>query len=285
MRKSEQIFPFLLDFANRHERIRAVVMNGSRTSPSAPKDFFRDYDIVYYCTDPSPFFSDERWKAEFGDLVILQRNEYVDHELDGVIYLMLFTDGVRIDLSFNHISNLAYLTEDSQTQVLLDKDGTIPPLPPSSDEGYIPAKPTYRQFYEAVNEVFWCSNNVAKGIWREELPYVKYMQDTWIRDALLNLLGWYAAMLHEWKIAPGKCGKYLQRYLPADVWESVVKTYPGTDYNEIWAAMFEMCHLVRLTGTALAKELEFEYPIQDDERVLAYLKHVRALPKDAQSFD
>jgi aminoglycoside 6-adenylyltransferase len=285
MRTPDQVFNFLLDFANRYENIRAVVMNGSRTSSSAPKDLFRDFDIVYYCTDPCPFFVDERWMANFGELIILQRNEYDDHGINGVIYLMLFSDGVRIDLAFNGVANLAYLSEDTQTQVLLDKDGTIPPLPPSSDEGYFPAKPTGREFSEAVNEIFWCSNNLAKGIWRDELPYVKYMQDVIIRDMLLNLLEWYAAMLHGWKVTPGKAGKWLKRYLPADIWESVVKTYPGVDYNEIWEAQFEICRLARLTGTALAQELGFEYPMQDDVRVIEYLQRVRALPKNATSYD
>lgn len=285
MRTKEQVFDLLLGYARKHDIIRAVVMNGSRTNPNAPQDFFCDYDIVYYCTDPRPFFVDECWIAEFGEQIIFQRNDYVDHGLDGVIYLMLFTDGVRIDLSYNYLSNLAFIGEDTLTKVLLDKDGLAPPLPPASDSGYYPRRPTFKEFHEAVNEVFWCSNNLAKGIWRDELPYVKYMQDVIIRDALNKLLDWYGAMLHGWKITPGSYGKWLKNYLPAEVWESVVRTYPGADYADIWDSQFEICRLARLIGTALAQELSFEYPLEDDLRIVEYLKHVRALPKDAVSFD
>ncbi len=154
-------------------------MNGSRANPNAPHDLFCDFDIVYFCADPCPFFTEEGWIAEFGELTILQRNEWVDHGLDGVIYLMLFTDGVRIDLAYNHLSNLPYISEDSTTEVLLDKDGLAPALPPASDMGYYPQRPTLKEFNEAVNEVFWCSNNVAKGIWRDELTYAKYMQESY----------------------------------------------------------------------------------------------------------
>ncbi|MBE0698767.1 MAG: aminoglycoside 6-adenylyltransferase, partial [Anaerolineaceae bacterium] len=142
-----------------------------------------------------------------------------------------------------------------------------------------------KEFDEAVNEIFWCSNNLAKGIWRGELPYVKYMQDVVIRAAFAKLLEWYAAMLHGWQVTPGSYGKWLQKFLPQGIWEGVVKTYAGAGDTEIWDAQFEICRLTRVTGTALAAELGYEYPLQDDLRVVDYLCHVRALPKDAVSFD
>ena len=54
---------------------------------------------------------------------------------------MLFSDGVRIDLSFNGLANLAHLSDDTLALVLLDKDGQIAPLPPPSDNGYLTARP------------------------------------------------------------------------------------------------------------------------------------------------
>ena len=211
MRTEKQVFDQILAFAHEHDAIRAVSMNGSRVNPNAPKDFFCDYDVVYFVPDPRQFLADQAWISSFGELIILQQNDFIDHGADGCIFLMLFSDGVRIDLSFNHLSNLAYLHEDSLTVVLLDKDGRIPPLPPPSDRDYLTLQPTQREFSEAVNEVFWCSNNVAKGIWRDELPYVKYMYDTIIRDAMLKILAWYASMRHDWNISSGKYGKWLNR--------------------------------------------------------------------------
>jgi aminoglycoside 6-adenylyltransferase len=285
MRHEKQVFEQLLAFAQEHENIRAVAMNGSRVNPNAPQDFFCDYDIVYYCDDPFPFLIDRSWIPYFGDLVILQQNDWESHGLNAFIFLLLFSDGVRIDLSFDQLPNLAYLSEDTLTRVLLDKDGRIAALPPAADTGYYPAKPTRKEFDEAVNEIFWCSNNLAKGIWRGELSYVKYMQDVVIREAFLKLLEWYAAMLHGWQVSPGKFGKWLEKFLPGEIWEGVRKTYAGACDAEIWDAQFEICRLTREMGTGLAFELGYEYPLQDDMRVVEYLRHVRALAKDALSFD
>jgi aminoglycoside 6-adenylyltransferase len=284
MRTEKQMLKQLLRFAEDQDAIRAVLMNGSRVNPNAPQDFFCDYDVVYYCTDPSPFLSDRSWIPVFGDLVMLQQNDGDSYGLPAFIFLLLFRDGVRIDLSFDYLPNLAHLAEDSLTRVLLDKDGRIDPLLPSSDRGYYPAKPTRKAFDECINEIFWCSNNLAKGIWRGEMPYVKYMQDVVIREAFLKLLEWYAASQHGWQVSPGKFGKWLEKFLPPEIWQGVVKTYAGAEDDAIWEAQFELCRLTRVVGTALAAELGYDYPMLDDQHMLAYLQHVRSLPRAATSF-
>jgi aminoglycoside 6-adenylyltransferase len=285
MRTAQQVIDQLLAFALNNDLIRAVVINGSRVNPNAPQDLFCDYDVVYYATDPHHFLEDQGWIPYFGDLIILQQNDFVDHDAEGYIFLMLFSDGVRIDLSFAALSNLAYLQGDSLTTVLLDKDRRISQLPPASDSGYYTSRPSQKEFADAIYEVFWCSTNVAKGLWRDELPYVKFMYDAIIREELLKTLAWYAAWQHDWAINTGKFGKWLKQYLPPEIWEAYVKTYANTDYQEIWEALLEACRLMRRIGKDLAHDLGYVYPLEDDQRTVEYLRTVRALPKEAVSFD
>jgi aminoglycoside 6-adenylyltransferase len=285
MRTEQQVVDQLLAFARNNEWIRAVVMNGSRVNPNAPQDLFCDYDVVYYVTDPSHFLEDQAWISYFGDLIILQQNDFVDHGAEGYIFLMLFTDGVRIDLSFDSLANLAYLQEDTLTIALLDKDGRIASLPPASDAGYHTPRPSQKELAEAINEVFWCATNVAKGIWRDELPYVKFMYDAIIREQLLKILAWYAAAQHDWAINTGKFGRWLKQYLPSEIWEASMKTYAGIDYQESWDALLEACRLTRRVGQELAQGLGYAYPLEDDQRTVEYLRAVRLLPKKALSYD
>lgn len=284
MRTDSQVLEQLLAFARQDEHVRAVVMNGSRVNPNAPKDLFNDYDVVFYVTDPRRYLEDQRWIASFGDLIILQQNDFVEHGLEGFIFLMLFSDGVRIDLAFDPLAYLDHPLEDSLTRVLLDKDGRIPPLPPASDSGYYTQRPSRKAFDEALNEVLWCSSNIAKGIWRDELAYTKFMFDNVVRPPILSLLEWYAAMRHDWAITTGAYGKWLGKFLPPEVWESYTRTYAGADYEEIWAALFEACRLVRLVGGELADHLGYTYPMEDDRRVVAYLERVKTLPRNARAF-
>ena len=50
MRSEQEMFDLILNTAKEDERIRAVMMNGSRANPNAPRDCFQDYDIVYFVT-------------------------------------------------------------------------------------------------------------------------------------------------------------------------------------------------------------------------------------------
>ena len=48
MRSEQEMLDLILDTARRDDRIRAVIMNGSRANPNAPRDMFQDFDVVLY---------------------------------------------------------------------------------------------------------------------------------------------------------------------------------------------------------------------------------------------
>ena len=75
MRTEREMLDLILETARRDERIRAVIMNGSRVNPNAPRDCFQDFDIVYLVTDLSPFRKNLEWIKRFGELMILQMPE------------------------------------------------------------------------------------------------------------------------------------------------------------------------------------------------------------------
>ncbi|MDP3177964.1 MAG: aminoglycoside 6-adenylyltransferase, partial [Spirochaetaceae bacterium] len=51
MRSEIEMLDLILDTAKGDERVRAVVMNGSRADPEAPRDILQDFDIVYLVVD------------------------------------------------------------------------------------------------------------------------------------------------------------------------------------------------------------------------------------------
>ena len=100
MRSEKEMFDLILDVARRDERIRAVILNGSRANPNAPRDIFQDYDIVYVVTELASFKQDPDWIDCFGERMILQLpDEMLDPppgDEEGYAYLMQFADGSRI---------------------------------------------------------------------------------------------------------------------------------------------------------------------------------------------
>jgi aminoglycoside 6-adenylyltransferase len=286
MRNEKEMMELILETAKRDERIRAVVMNGSRANPQAPKDIFQDYDIVYVVNDVAPFKHDEAFVKQFGNLIILQRPDDMSdtpHDnSDPYALLMQLADGNRIDLTLFPQAKLTELPEDSQTIVLLDKDGLIKPFPPASDRDYLPRPPTAKQFADCCNEFWWVSPYIAKGLWRKEITYAKEMQESYARPQLMKMLEWYIGINTNFSKNPGKSGKYFKTLLKPDLWNMLTATYADADYENTWNALEKMCELFRLVARAVGKHFNLDYVVSDDENVSAHLKHVRKLPKDAK---
>lgn len=290
MRTEEEMMALILGVARKDERIRAVYMNGSRTNANVPKDIFQDYDIVYVVTETSSFIQDAAWIDVFGDRIMMQEPDKNDlaigMDLDvqrSYGYLMLFTDGNRIDL---HIETkeamLGRYGSDKLTVPLLDKDGCLPAIPAPTDQDYHVKKPTEALYLGCCNDFWWCLQNVAKGIWRDELPYAKQMFETVIRPRLDQMVSWWVGTKQDFQVSIGKMGKYTKTYLPASYWQMYEQTYSNSDDEKMWASVSAACALFRLLAREVAGNLGYVYNEADDINMSKYLDHVRNLPRDAK---
>jgi aminoglycoside 6-adenylyltransferase len=286
MRSEPEMLDLILNTARNDERVRAVIMNGSRVNPNAPKDFFQDYDVVYIVTEKASFLADPGWIKVFGELMILQLpDEMSDPPPEGKDlygYLMQFADGNRIDLSLLPANKLDKLENDSLTLTLLDKDNILPQFDPPNDSGYLPKPPTAKAFFNCTNEFWWVSPYVAKGLWRQEIVYAKHTLDLYVREQLMKMLDWYVGVRTGITISPGKMGKYLEKYLEPELWQMLLQTYSDADYAHAWQALLTMGELFRKIAIPVADRYGFHYPYGDDERVSAHLRYVRDLPRDAR---
>lgn len=286
MRSEREMLDLITTTARGDERVRGVIMNGSRVNPNAPKDFFRDYDVIYVVTEKESFLVDPTWIKIFGELMILQLPDEMSDPppegKDSYGYLMQFADGNRIDLSLLPVNKLDHLEPDSLTLTLLDKDGSLPKFDPPNDSGYLPKPPTAKAFFDCTNEFWWVSPYVAKGLWRREIPYAKQMLDEYVREQLMKMLSWYVGIRTGFQKSPGKLGKYLEQYLEPELWQLLLDTYSDADNDHTWEALLTMGDLFRRIAIPVAEHFGFTYPYGDDERVTAHLRHVRALPRDAK---
>jgi len=287
MRSEKEMLDLILNYARHDDNIRAVVMNGSRANPNAPKDIFQDYDIACLVNDMTPYMRNPNIPPLFGEILILQEPEDMQEppaENDGhYTYLMQFKDGNRIDLSFDPPELFKPVIEDSLTVVLLDKDGILKDMPPSSDRDYLPKKLTDNQFRDCCNEFWWCTLYVAKSLWRGELTYAKYMMDVVVREEqLMKMLVWYFGIKTDFKVAPGKFGKYIKKRIEPEIWAELEKTYSNANYENIWESLFTMGNLFRRLATEVAAEFGFQYHQQEDNNVSDFIRRIKRLPKDAK---
>ena len=289
MRGEQEMYALILQTARDDERVRAVILNGSRANPNAPRDPFQDYDIVYIVTEVASFKRDPDWIQCFGEMLILQLpDDMLDpppSDSDSYAYLMQFADGSRIDLTLYPIAKLGELWRDSMSVLLLDKDGIIALFPPANESDYLPQPPTAKVFSDCCNEFWWVCVYVAKGLWREEILYARYMLDQVAREQLMKMLAWQIGVQTRFARNPGKFGKYYQRYLTPVRWELLQQTFADASYERTWEALFAMGRLFRVTALEVAAHFGFAYPQGNDARVSAYLEKIRLMPREAEEID
>ncbi|PEN48325.1 aminoglycoside adenylyltransferase [Bacillus toyonensis] len=287
MRTEKEMLDLIINTAKEDERIRAVIMNGSRVNPNVKKDCFQDYDIMYVVNDIQSFISNHNWIHRFGEIMIVQMPEemsLIPADEDGKFpYLMQFMDGNRIDLTLVPVELIKkFVGKDSLSKLLLDKDNCLEEFRPASDKDYLVKKPREKEFLDCCNEFWWCSTNVGKGLWREELTYAKGVLEGPMRDMLVVMLEWHIGMKTKFTANAGKFGKYFEQYVEKDVWEQFKRTFSNAEYENIWDSFFIMGNLFRKVANEIANTYEYQYPQDDDDKVTSYLKHVRKLPKDSK---
>ncbi len=288
MRSEAVIYQLLLDIAEADDRILAVYMNGSRTNKNVPKDIFQDYDVVYVVAETKPFIEEKDWISKFGTVLYMQYpDENPDFPADKDNFygwLMQFDDGVRIDL---HVESAAHAKEhihdDKLCRILLDKRHILPQIPEATDEDYRVKRPSVQQFRACVNEFWWCTNNLAKGLWRREIPYVQDMANFVVRKELEKMLSWKVGIKTDFGVSVGKSAKYLYRWLEAGEYQSYLQTYFGGSVKEAWSAVLSMCDLFDRTTVYVANGLGYTYNIEEGKAAAAFLKHVKDLPAGANA--
>jgi aminoglycoside 6-adenylyltransferase len=285
MRRDKEMLDLILTIARGDERIRAVIMNGSRANPEVPRDFFQDFDIVYVVKEMESFKQSPNWIERFGKLMILQLpDEMGDHPGSSgrYAYLMQFADGNRIDLTLYPLERIDQLPRDSLSVLLLDKDGIVEPFPPSNDGDYLAEPPTPKSFADCCNEFWWICPYVAKGLWREDILYAKGSFEQYLRPELMKMLIWHAGIEAHYSFNPGKFGRNLKQHLDPTLWDLLLTTYSNAGIENTWHALDAACRLFRTAARPVAGHFGYTYPQQDDENVTAHLQHVRSLPRDAQ---
>ena len=283
MRSEQEMMALILGVAQTDERVRAVYMNGSRANPHVDKDPYRDYDVVYVVGETASFLADKSWVTVFGEPAMIQEPDSNDLGWGqgkdfsrSYTWLILFTDGNRIDL---HIETEEAAREiygtDTLTVPLLDKDGLLPPLPPSDDTGYWIQKPGKSRYEACCNEFWWCLNNVAKGIVRDQLPYAMRMYTGVVHPELENMAAWYIGMKTDFGVSAGMWGKYFRRHLPPPLYERYRNTYADGNYDHLWDAVFTACGLFRDLAQAVGGRFGYPYPERDDAQMTRYLEYMR----------
>ncbi|EFO01965.1 streptomycin adenylyltransferase family protein [Streptococcus oralis] len=246
-------------------QVEAVAMSGSRTNPKAPKDEFQDYDVVYVVDDLDNLTSDLSWLDQFGKRIIEQHNVLGNRRL----YLMLFEDGNRIDLTLcpkDHIQE--WVDSEADYTVLKDEKGLFESYT-TSPQRYWTNPASQTDFEKACNEFWWVSAYVVKGICRKQAIYATNHLYGICQQELLKVLAWRVAA-DRGTIDIGKNYKYLFNYLPAEKEKEFSNLLDFSSSDKITQSLFATMNLFHQEAQSLAQKMGFNYDKEVAEKMIQY---------------
>ena len=246
-------------------QVEAVAMSGSRTNPKAPKDEFQDYDVIYVVDDLDNLTSDLSWLNQFGKRIIEQHNVLEHRHL----YLMLFEDGNRIDLTLcpkEHIQE--WVDSEAGFTVLEDPKGVFEPYSPNPQRFWTsPASAI--EFDKACNEFWWVSAYVVKGICRKQAIYATDHLYGICQQELLKLLAWQVAA-DKGTVDIGKNYKYLFQYLPTEKEKEFSNLLAFSSVEKLTQSLFATMQLFHREAQILAQKMGFDYDKEVAEKMIQY---------------
>ncbi len=264
MRTETEILDIIIKIA-KNLKVKAVAMSGSRACPKAPKDEFQDYDVVYIVDDFDNLTSDLSWLNQFGKRIIEQEVSIGNRRL----YLMLFEDGNRIDLTLcpkEHIQE--WVDSEAGFTVLEDPENLFEPYFPNPERYWItPATET--DFEKACNEFWWVSAYVVKGICRKQVIYATDHLYGICQQELLKVLAWQVAS-DKGTVDVGKNYKYLFNYLPTGKEKKFSNLLDFSSLDKITESLFATVELFHQESQFLANKMGFNYDKEVAERMIEY---------------
>ena len=275
MRTEKEIYDLVLNFAFQDERIRIVTLEGSRTNVNIPNDYLHDYDFTFFVIVMGEFLKSDDWLSVFGNRIMMQKPEDMElfpPEEKGFSYIMLFDDGVKIDLTLLPVSMLEeYLTRDKLVKIMLDKDNMIKTEIVPTDEDYYIKCPTERKFDDCCNEFWNVATYVSKGLLRGEILFAIDHMNEVLRHELLRMISWYVGTEKGFNFSLGKNYKFLDKHISKELWDNLLNTYSMSSYEEMWKS-FDLCLcLFKKISKKVADSLGYNYP-DYDENVTKYLE-------------
>ena len=266
MRTDQEILGLILETAKKLQ-VDAVALSGSRTNPKVQTDEFQDYDLVYVVDDIDNLTSDLSWLDQFGKRIIEQEVTLGHRRL----YLMLFEDGNRIDLTIcpkEHINE--WVASEADYTVLVDEKGLFESYSPSPERHWIhPASNS--DFEKSCNEFWWVSAYVVKGICRKQIIYATDHLYGICQQELLKILAWQIAS-DRGAVDIGKNYKYLFNYLPIEKEKEFSALLDFSSLDKITQSLLATMDFFHQEAQYLAQKMGFKYEKEVAEKMIEYAK-------------
>lgn len=286
MRTENEIVKNILEYAGSDDNVRAVI----RTELMPVREYLYSYQFYFIVNDIEGYEDDGVFESCFGERILLFRGDknYPDMFHSIKAHLMVYRDGVTIVINAMDRETflLKYSGEDTHDNVwigdtyqkIMDKDGILPEIERLEETQTIfSAVPTKEEFAGICNEFWWVLKTFSEYTLRKELPSSMFYLNVAVRDLLNRMLRWFIYLSNAKPVDLGVLDSNFEKLLEEKLFLLYKKTYPDADYEHIWQAYDAVTELWSYTGKAVAENMGFSYPEEDEKNMLEFIQKLREM--------
>jgi aminoglycoside 6-adenylyltransferase len=259
--------------------IAAVMIVGSRARWDHPADDWSDLDLVVFAGETSVYLHDPAWLNALGVVIAAISNSFGQNDRE---WIALYADGSKLDAAFLTIDPAAAPTLQAMldqfpypdvlqhgVRMLIDKTHT--PVELRLPEIAAPELPAPSDFTTLVNRMWLDAIKAAKFIRRHDLWRARQLVDCELKQHLLTLLEWHAAVQrdrrHVWYD-----GRFMSEWADPQAMAELPATFAAYAAADLQRALFATLELFRRLAQDVAQQLGYAYPIQTDQFADNYIR-------------
>lgn len=274
MENEREVIRRITRAAQQDAYIRVLIMTGDRVNKAAVQQPLSRYEFTIAAEDPEQALASKVWE-KIDDVALLRAAKRGVRTVNGIEIhnaWLLYEDMSRVSLQAVKSSDVqAYVQVDSLIQIMLDKDGVLPPMGIPTDLSRRTKAPSETRFQELFDRFFESAMECGIALKKDELlRALAFLSEA--RQYLLPATEYAIATEYDYLINLGDRGGNLKVYLDKTEYASYLRTYPSADIDQAWTSLFTACSLFRTAGMKICEKEQFAYPKRVDVQVMQYLR-------------
>jgi aminoglycoside 6-adenylyltransferase len=241
-------------------------------------------DVEIVTDNPSLYLYNLDWISEISlPILALPQDLTV---AGGQVRTSLFDEWFEVDFIILSLAQLVQFETDNPPNELLynlrkgirvvsDKDGSVTPLlhriARPRDNERLSGPPSKTEFAKTVNQFLYYSVWTAKKLRRGELLTARSCCDDTLKQLLLRVIEWYTHSKNGWNFDTRHDGRSLERWADPTVVNSLRGTFAHYDREDVVASLSNTMKLFRALTLDLSNQLGYDYPLETDQRLSAWI--------------
>lgn len=264
MSSYESIFNKILSFAEQCDRVRAVILFGSRARLLKPADKYSDYDLIFFVKQTEYFLYEDAWLDQIAEYQISFTEPTA---VNGFERRVFFENAMDFDFLFYPEEKARQVTESKTVQswyargyrILVDKIGyenlVVQQALPDADKTLMSS----REFLNIVNTFWFHAVWSSKKLLRGEIWPAKNCIDNYMKELLRQMAECHVKAHHGPSYDTWHEGRFFDQWADSLLLSELQLAYGGYDRNSLSSALWKTMDLFRTVAREAASRMDYTY--------------------------